>query len=92
AVVRLLVPLQEAAERISPSAGTLEADGPDACLLRTGAPNLDLMVIHVMMMGFDFEVLEPVGLTETIRTARDRLSRALDRHGRGGDGDSVLKR
>ncbi|MEV0478026.1 helix-turn-helix transcriptional regulator, partial [Streptomyces prunicolor] len=32
AVVRLLVPLQEAAERISPSAGTLEADGPDACL------------------------------------------------------------
>jgi predicted DNA-binding transcriptional regulator YafY len=92
AVVRLLVPLQEAAERISPSAGTLEADGPDACLLRTGAPNLDLMVIHVMMMGFDFEVLEPVGLTETIRTARDRLSRALDRPGRGADGDSVLKR
>jgi predicted DNA-binding transcriptional regulator YafY len=92
AVVRLLVPLQEAVERISPSAGTLEADGPDACLLRTGAPNLDLMVIHVMMMGFDFEVLEPVELTETIRAARDRLSRALDRHGQGAHGDSVLER
>ena len=92
AVVRLLVPLQEAVGRISPSAGTLEADGPDACLLRTGAPNLDLMVIHVMMMGFDFEVLEPVELTERIRTARDRLSRALDRHGQGARGDSVPER
>lgn len=92
AVVRLLVPLQEATERISPSAGTLEADGPDACLLRTGAPNLDVMVIHVMMTGFEFEVLEPVELTETIRTSRDRLSRALDRHDRKTYGDSVPER
>ena len=82
AVVRLLAPLAEAAERISPSAGTLEADGDQACILRTGAPNLDVMVIHVMMMGFEFEVLEPAELTESIRTARDRLSRALERDGR----------
>lgn len=92
AVVRLLVPLQEAAERISPSGGTLEADGPDACLLRTGAPNLDLMVVHVMMMGFDFEVLEPVELAERIRTARDLLTRALDRHDPGAHGDSAPER
>ncbi|MGW2641458.1 helix-turn-helix transcriptional regulator [Streptomyces sp. NPDC001348] len=77
AAVRLLAPLAEAAERISPSAGTLEPDGPDACVLRAGAANLDVMVVHVMMLGFDFEVLEPAGLTEAIRTARDRLSRAL---------------
>ncbi|MFJ9906094.1 helix-turn-helix transcriptional regulator [Streptomyces sp. NPDC101152] len=77
AVVRLLVPVEQAAERISPSAGQLEADGPHACLLRTGASSLDVMVIHVMMTGFDFEVLEPAELTEAIRTARDRLSRAL---------------
>ncbi|WP_189309868.1 helix-turn-helix transcriptional regulator [Streptomyces brasiliensis] len=82
AVVRLLVPLREAAERISPSVGTLEADGDDACLLRTGAHGLDVMVIHVMMMGFEFEVVEPAGLTLAIRTARDRLSRALERDGR----------
>ena len=92
AVVRLLVPLERAAERISPSAGTLEADGPDACLLRTGAPNLDVMVIHVVMMGFDFEVLEPAELTGAIRTARDRLSRALDRDGRVPHDDSVPER
>lgn len=77
AAVRLLAPLAEAAERISPSAGTLEPDGADACVLRAGAANLDVMVVHVMMLGFDFEVLEPAGLTGAVRAARDRLSRAL---------------
>ncbi|MFD9280553.1 helix-turn-helix transcriptional regulator [Streptomyces mirabilis] len=90
AVVRLFVPLEEAAERISPSAGTLEAFGEDSCVLRTGAAGLDVMVIHVMLMGFEFEVLEPAELTEAIRTARDRLSRALERSPEGssrtGDG------
>lgn len=57
AVVRLLVPKEWAAERISPSAGVLEAEGPDSCLLHTGASSLDVMVIHVMMTGFEFEVL-----------------------------------
>ncbi|MDI1456390.1 YafY family protein [Streptomyces sp. ATE26] len=77
--VRLLVPLHEAAERISPSAGTLEADGPDACVLRSGAPSLDVMVIHIMMTGFPFEVLEPAELTESVRRIRDRLDGALAR-------------
>ncbi|MCC9708542.1 YafY family transcriptional regulator [Streptomyces sp. MNU76] len=81
AVVRLLVPLHEAAERISPSAGTLEPYDEHSCLLRTGAPSLDVMAIHVMMTGVDFEVVEPEGLTETVRTLRDRLSAALDRTG-----------
>ncbi|WP_327595586.1 YafY family protein [Streptomyces chartreusis] len=79
AVVRLLVPLAEAAETVSPTAGQLEAEGPDSCLLRTGAGSLDVMVIHVMLMGFEFEVLEPVELVETIRTAQSRLARSLAR-------------
>ncbi|MFM9697791.1 YafY family protein [Streptomyces europaeiscabiei] len=81
AVVRLLVPLHEAAERISPSAGTLEAHDEHSCLLRTGAASLDVMAIHVMMTGVDFEVVEPAELTGAIRTLRDRLSAALDRSG-----------
>lgn len=81
AVVRLLVPVEEAAERISPSAGTLEAETADTCVLRTGAASLDVMVIHVMMLGFEFEVLEPAELTEAVRTARDRLARSLARAG-----------
>jgi predicted DNA-binding transcriptional regulator YafY len=77
--VRLLVPLHEAAERISPSAGVLEPDGEDACVLRSGAPNLEVMVIHIMMTGFPFEVIEPAALTEEIRRIRDRLDAALAR-------------
>ncbi|MEU4928820.1 YafY family protein [Streptomyces yokosukanensis] len=77
--VRLLVPLDEAAERISPSAGTLQADGADACVLRSGAADLEVMVVHIMMLGFPFEVIEPVELTEAIRTLRDRLDAALGR-------------
>ncbi|MFI8244310.1 helix-turn-helix transcriptional regulator [Streptomyces sp. NPDC085866] len=86
--VRLLVPLREAAERISPSAGMLEADGADACILRSGAPNLEVMVIHIMMTGLPFEVLEPVELNEVIRRVRDRLDAALARGAgpRGGSG------
>jgi predicted DNA-binding transcriptional regulator YafY len=79
AVVRLLVPKEEAAQRISPSAGTLEAESDSSCILRTGAASLDVMVIHVMLMGVEFEVLEPVELVEAIRTSRDRLTRTLER-------------
>ncbi|MFF8094640.1 helix-turn-helix transcriptional regulator [Streptomyces sp. NPDC016675] len=86
ALVRLLVPLEEAAERISPTAGVLEPEGPAGCLLRTGAGSLDVMVVHLMLLGFEFEVLEPDGLTEAIEAARDRLTRALSRAERTGAG------
>ena len=79
ALVRLLAPLEEAVQRISPSAGVLEAESADTCLLRCGAGSLDVMVIHVVMLGFDFEVLEPVELIEAIRRTRDRLDGALAR-------------
>ncbi|MBM7173536.1 YafY family transcriptional regulator [Streptomyces sp. G44] len=79
AVIRLLVPLAEAAERISPADGTLEAETERSCLLRTGAASLDVMVFHVMFMGLEFEVVEPAELTGRLRAARDLLSRALDR-------------
>ncbi|MEU8675947.1 YafY family protein [Streptomyces sp. NPDC048560] len=77
AVIRLKVPLERAAACIPPSSGVLEAVDEHTSLLRTGAASLDVLVIHVMLMGFDFEVVEPAELTDAIRTARDRLSRAL---------------
>ncbi|MEZ7004727.1 helix-turn-helix transcriptional regulator [Streptomyces sp. AD55] len=81
ALVRLPMPLARAAERISPAVGVLTADGPDRCLLRTGAADPDVMVLHLMMLGVEFEVLEPPGLTDAIRSARDRLARSLARSG-----------
>ncbi|MFE0651788.1 helix-turn-helix transcriptional regulator [Streptomyces sp. NPDC059534] len=88
ATVRLLVPLAEAAAVVGPMDGTLEADGEDSCLLRTGAHSLDVLVIHVSLMGFEFEVVEPPELTDRIRALRDRLSRALDGTEGGSAADS----
>ncbi|MFJ4707342.1 helix-turn-helix transcriptional regulator [Streptomyces anulatus] len=86
AVILLKAPLAEAARRVSPSAGVLESVDADTCLLTTGAPDLTVLVIHVLMMGIDFEVIEPPELTETMREARDRLTRALDGPGDSGCG------
>ncbi|MEV0254847.1 YafY family protein [Streptomyces sp. NPDC050732] len=89
AVVRLLVPLAEAAQRITPTDGTLEAETEDSCLLRTGATSLDVMVFHVLFMGFEFEIVEPVELADRVGSARDLLSRALDRGARSADPDAA---
>ncbi|MBT2389473.1 MULTISPECIES: YafY family protein [Streptomyces] len=78
AVIRLHTSAELAAEFVGPSDGVLEAVDEKTCLLRTGAASLDVLVIHVMLMGVDFEVVEPQELTEHMRTVRDRLSRALD--------------
>jgi predicted DNA-binding transcriptional regulator YafY len=77
ATVLLKASAAQAAARISPSAGVLEAVGADSCLLTTGAHSLDVMVMHLVLAGFDFEVREPPELTGRVREIRDRLSRAL---------------
>jgi predicted DNA-binding transcriptional regulator YafY len=91
AVIRLHTSAERAAQTVGPSDGVLEAVDDGHCLLRTGASSLDVLVIHVMLMGVDFEVLEPPALTEHIRTLRDRLSRALGEAGEVTRADSVRK-
>ncbi len=77
-LVVLKAPVEEAARRISPSAGVLEPVDERTCRLTAGAPDLDVLVIHVLLMGIDFEVVEPPGLVEVMVRARDRLDRALN--------------
>ncbi|MEV6327223.1 YafY family protein [Streptomyces sp. NPDC051909] len=79
ATVRLHVPLAEAASAVGILDGVLTAEGERSCLLRTGAPGLDAMVVHVSLLGLEFEVVDPPELADRVRTLRDRLSRALDR-------------
>ncbi|AOP46611.1 YafY family protein [Streptomyces lydicus] len=77
ATVLLHASAEAAAARISPSAGVLEAVDEGHCLLRTGAHTLEMLVVHLVMTGFDFEVREPPELVDRLREIRDRLSRAL---------------
>ncbi|MET8677484.1 YafY family protein [Streptomyces sp. NPDC004647] len=78
AVVLLHVSAEEAARRISPSDGVLEAVDEHSCLLRTGAQSLDVLVIHILLLGFDFEVREPAELNDRIGEMAGRLSRAVE--------------
>ncbi|MEU6984477.1 YafY family protein [Streptomyces sp. NPDC046324] len=79
ATIRLHVPLAEAATVVGPMDGVLEPDGDDACLLRAGAVSLQGMVVHVLMLGLEFEVVAPRELDDRVRVLRDRLSRAVER-------------
>ncbi|RLL70134.1 YafY family protein [Streptomyces sp. Z26] len=78
ATVLLRLPVEEAAARVSPSTGTLEEVDAHTCLLRTGAHSTDVMVVHLLMLGVDFEVREPAALVDSLARARDRLTRAVD--------------
>lgn len=78
AVVRLRVPQAEAMQIIGRSDGVLEPLDDQSCILRTGAVNLDVLVIHIMLIGCEFEVVEPPELRDRIRAARDLLGRSLE--------------
>ncbi|MFF4104927.1 helix-turn-helix transcriptional regulator [Streptomyces sp. NPDC001903] len=79
ALLKLKMPAEAAARVVGPADGVLEPLDADSCLLRTGAVSLDVLVIHVMLLGCEFEVLEPVELTDRIRAARDLLGRAVEK-------------
>lgn len=74
---------EEAAERIPPGAGTLEAVDEHTCILSTGAYSLDTLSIYLALIGFDFEIREPPELVDRVQLLADRFSRAVHRrHGK----------
>ncbi|WFB10276.1 YafY family transcriptional regulator [Streptomyces sp. LX-29] len=77
ATVRLRVSAETAERHVSAMDGVLEAVDEHSCLLHTGAHHLDVLVIHIVLLGLDFEVVEPAALGDRIREIRDRLSRSL---------------
>ncbi len=68
-------PLSSVSVRTSPTAGRLEAAGPDACILHTGSNSLDELALYVGLKGYDFEVLEPPELVPVLRSLSERLAR-----------------
>ncbi|MEV5444922.1 YafY family protein [Streptomyces sp. NPDC052644] len=79
AVVRLHASAREAASAVGLFDGVVEAESDTTCLLHTGAGTLDVLVMHVLLLGLEFEVVEPVELVGHLSSVRDRLNRALDR-------------
>ncbi|MGY4653604.1 helix-turn-helix transcriptional regulator [Mycobacterium sp. URHB0021] len=74
--VRYFAPRNVVAQYFSPTSVTIEADGPDACVLTAGADDPEKIVFYPALPGRDFEVLDPPEVAEAVRSLAERLTRA----------------
>jgi predicted DNA-binding transcriptional regulator YafY len=77
ASVTLHASAQQAAGVVPPTVGVVEAIDGTSCVLHMGANSLDGLCFYLAMMGFDFEVREPVELRDRIRMLADRFAKAV---------------
>jgi predicted DNA-binding transcriptional regulator YafY len=77
--VRYQAPEHVVAHHFSPTSVTIEAEGPDACIVTVGADDPERMVFYLALPGCDFEVLEPPEVAAAVRTLAERLRRASPR-------------
>lgn len=71
--VRYHAPQEVVAQKFPPASATVEADGPDACIVTAGADDPERMVLYFATVGYDFEVLEPPEVAAAVRAVADRL-------------------
>jgi predicted DNA-binding transcriptional regulator YafY len=74
--VRYDAPEEAVAPHFSPASVSIEADGPDACIVTAGADDPERMVFYFATVGYDFEVLEPPEVARAVEAVADRLHRA----------------
>ncbi|RAG84726.1 DNA-binding transcriptional regulator [Streptacidiphilus pinicola] len=79
ATIRYFASAASLSDRTSPTAGRLEAEGPDTCLFHAGASSLDELAVFVALKGVDFEVLDPPELKRHVAELAERLGRASAR-------------
>lgn len=74
--IELRAPIAQASALIPSTTGLLEEIDATTTMLTTGAPDLDMIVLHLARLDLPFCVVEPVGLRDRIRTIADRLAAA----------------
>jgi predicted DNA-binding transcriptional regulator YafY len=79
AKVRYHVPQEVVAQTFSSAAVEIEPDGPDACIVTTGADDPERLVPYLAMPGCEFEVLGPPEVVAAVREVSERLLRAAVR-------------
>lgn len=77
--VRYQAPEHVVAQHFSPASVTIEADGPDACIVTAGADDPEKMVFYFATVGADFEVLEPPEVERAVDVVAQRLRLAVKR-------------
>ncbi|MHA3023614.1 helix-turn-helix transcriptional regulator [Mycobacterium sp. BMJ-28] len=77
--VRYHAPQYVVAQTFSAASAQIEPDGPDACIVTTGADDPERMALYLAMPGCEFEVLDPPEVAAAVRAAAERLHRAAAR-------------
>jgi predicted DNA-binding transcriptional regulator YafY len=77
--IRYHAPQEFIAQVFSQASVDIEPDGSDACIVTTGADDLERMVLYLGMPGCEFEVLSPPEVADAVRSVADRLGRAVAR-------------
>jgi predicted DNA-binding transcriptional regulator YafY len=74
--VRYRAPQDSVAQHFSPTSVTIEAEGPDTCVVTVGADDPQRMVLYLALPGYPFQVLEPPEVVRALATVAERLRRA----------------
>jgi predicted DNA-binding transcriptional regulator YafY len=74
--VRVQASAEEVRRATTASTVTVEPVDEATCLLLTGSDSLYALALHLGLLGWDFEVLEPVELRQALATLAQRFTRA----------------
>ena len=74
--VRYLASEEALAQHFSPASVTIEAEGPDTCIVTAGADDPERMILYFATVGYDFEILEPPEVVEAAAIVAERLGSA----------------
>jgi predicted DNA-binding transcriptional regulator YafY len=72
-------PRARVAEHVSPLTARLEPIDAERCLLESGGGSLAGLALHIAMLGYEFEVLDPPELGDQLRLLAARMRRAIAR-------------
>ncbi|MCV7227498.1 helix-turn-helix transcriptional regulator [Mycolicibacterium komossense] len=76
AQVRYHASAEFVAQHFSPAAATIEADGPEACLVTAGADDPQQLALYLAMVGCDFDIIGPPEVIAGAQSMAERLRRA----------------
>ena len=74
--IRVHAAYDEVLARTTPASATVERESGSTCLLAAGSHDLYSLALHIGMLGWDFEVLEPEELREAVAELGGRFTRA----------------
>lgn len=69
-------PADTVRDQVPAAAAVVRPQGSDRCELRSGAADLDRVLAHVLLLGHEFEVLDPPDLATRCHELSQRLARA----------------